>query len=319
MLARVKARQAIGHRIKPCDGFTLIELLVVIAIVGIIAGILYPVFAGAREKARQTDCASNLRQIALGILQYIEDNDETVPIVEYTTNDNPPNDYFTWVRVVEPYTKSWAIFRCPDSEVDPSEIWSQPGLQGVNAPAFPPSIYPAYYIQQFTPSYGFNYNYLNPWQPCQQVPLINDFFGEGLNAGPPVSLAKIEAPSQTVLIADTKLFGTPTSADLQSDFLDSPTVMQPPIPCGVTTQGWGIGSLGDSQIDNAPLTSTGFFDPRHGGGGEVVFCDAHVKWMLPSTLAAGTNWHPGISNLQVQITDLGQYLWSLSKSGNSDL
>ncbi|MCW3060774.1 MAG: prepilin-type N-terminal cleavage/methylation domain, partial [Capsulimonas sp.] len=61
------------------DGFTLIELLVVIAIIAILAAILFPVFAKAREKARQTTCASNLRQLGLAMLQYVQDNDETFP------------------------------------------------------------------------------------------------------------------------------------------------------------------------------------------------------------------------------------------------
>ncbi|MCW3058828.1 MAG: prepilin-type N-terminal cleavage/methylation domain, partial [Capsulimonas sp.] len=63
-------------------GFTLIELLVVIAIIAILAAILFPVFAKAREKARQISCASNMKQLALGLLQYNQDNDESMP----TTN-----------------------------------------------------------------------------------------------------------------------------------------------------------------------------------------------------------------------------------------
>jgi len=61
------------------NGFTLIELLVVIAIIAILAAILFPVFARAREKARQTSCLSNLKQLSLAILMYAEDYDETLP------------------------------------------------------------------------------------------------------------------------------------------------------------------------------------------------------------------------------------------------
>ena len=62
------------------SGFTLIELLVVIAIIAILAAILFPVFAQAREKARQISCVSNEKQLALGIIQYVQDYDETYPI-----------------------------------------------------------------------------------------------------------------------------------------------------------------------------------------------------------------------------------------------
>ena len=68
---------AVGQKLR--RGFTLIELLVVIAIIAILAAILFPVFAKAREKARQISCASNLKQLGLGIIQYNQDNDETYP------------------------------------------------------------------------------------------------------------------------------------------------------------------------------------------------------------------------------------------------
>src|SRR3984957_5324065 len=67
----------------PKKGFTLIELLVVIAIIAILAAILFPVFAAAREKARQTSCASNLRQLGLATLMYVQDYDETFPLYQY--------------------------------------------------------------------------------------------------------------------------------------------------------------------------------------------------------------------------------------------
>jgi len=117
-------------------GFTLIELLVVIAIIAILAAILFPVFARARESARRASCLSNLKQIGLGIMMYIQDYDERYPqrIVgswgtpaSYITQTNPAmpgylfstsdgghgGHWVTWMDVIYPYIKSTQVFVCP--------------------------------------------------------------------------------------------------------------------------------------------------------------------------------------------------------------
>jgi len=94
------------------SGFTLIELLVVIAIIAILAAILFPVFAKAREKARQTACLSNEKQIGLAIMQYVQDNDEVMPYGNDHSNAYPTG--IGWAGPVYPYTKSTAVFTCPD-------------------------------------------------------------------------------------------------------------------------------------------------------------------------------------------------------------
>ena len=89
-------------------GFTLIELLVVIAIIAILAAILFPVFARAREKARQTSCLSNLKQLALGGLMYAQDYDERWHLYRtYVTGSD------MWPYNIEPYLKNTQILRCP--------------------------------------------------------------------------------------------------------------------------------------------------------------------------------------------------------------
>lgn len=103
------------------NAFTLIELLVVIAIIAILAAILFPVFANAREKARQSSCASNLRQINIATQMYAQDFDETYPNAQWIGPAAfPPNWSFgpSAKDLVEPYVKNSGIFVCPsDTEL----------------------------------------------------------------------------------------------------------------------------------------------------------------------------------------------------------
>jgi prepilin-type N-terminal cleavage/methylation domain-containing protein len=128
--------------------FTLIELLVVIAIIAILAAILFPVFAQAREKARQITCVSNVKQLAMGYIMYADDYDEAVPIAfkwgfsfgpltaKYNTlpdpNGNPIGgayDQPTGIPAqIQPYEKSWTVFVCPD---DPAQTAAEAAANGV--------------------------------------------------------------------------------------------------------------------------------------------------------------------------------------------
>jgi prepilin-type N-terminal cleavage/methylation domain-containing protein/prepilin-type processing-associated H-X9-DG protein len=101
-------------------GFTLIELLVVIAIIAILAAILFPVFARAREKARQSACLSNCKQIGTGLMMYVQDYDETYP-GRWTGWYDPPvtpiRAYVSWRVLIQPYVKNVQVFACPSNPV----------------------------------------------------------------------------------------------------------------------------------------------------------------------------------------------------------
>jgi prepilin-type N-terminal cleavage/methylation domain-containing protein len=137
-------------------GFTLIELLVVIAIIAILAAILFPVFAQAREKARQTSCVSNCKQMATATLMYCQDYDELLPFSYGTLNgnwltqasgvpyvgDTPPGwrstaDYWVagmgqyWGNIVQPYTKNYGTLNCPSAATQSALT----GTQGAGSPA----------------------------------------------------------------------------------------------------------------------------------------------------------------------------------------
>src|SRR5579859_382609 len=111
---RCKALQRNPSR--PHNGFTLIELLVVIAIIAILAAILFPVFARAREEARKTSCLSNLKQIGTAAAMYVQDYDEHLmpPWMAKSNNPATADITWTWVSISQPYIKNKDIFRCPD-------------------------------------------------------------------------------------------------------------------------------------------------------------------------------------------------------------
>lgn len=144
------------------NGFTLIELLVVIAIIAILAAILLPVFARARENARKSTCQNNMKQMASALMQYTQDYDERLP-GRYTGGEAG-----SWRVVIQPYVKSANVFICPSNSAS-----SQLCLDGV-----------------FHRSYACNGNSSN----------IGGTAPMQANAG--VNIAQIQTPSQLILLAE---------------------------------------------------------------------------------------------------------------------
>jgi prepilin-type N-terminal cleavage/methylation domain-containing protein len=116
-------------------GFTLIELLVVIAIIAILAAILFPVFAQAREQARLSTCLSNFKQIGTGVTMYLQDYDETFPpsrVARPPGASDCSQKVITWKTVTLPYVKNFGVYKCP------SNTHNKEGDETKNAePAYP--------------------------------------------------------------------------------------------------------------------------------------------------------------------------------------
>ena len=116
-------------------GFPLIELLVVIAIIAILAAILFPVFAKAREKARATSCLSNVKQMGIAQLQYSQDYDEKVlPVASF----DDAGLYVFWVTLLQPYCKSVDFFKCPSDGINsaPGPWYSPLNVDVINGVAY---------------------------------------------------------------------------------------------------------------------------------------------------------------------------------------
>jgi prepilin-type N-terminal cleavage/methylation domain-containing protein/prepilin-type processing-associated H-X9-DG protein len=165
-------------------GFTLIELLVVIAIIAILAAILFPVFAQAREKARQTSCLSNVRQIGTAYSMYLQDYDERFPphVTERTADPGTPDTPearapFSYKIKLQPYVKNEQVFKCP------------------SAPAWPAPAAGKW----FTTDYGNNHNEANLVGASQQAfyKANPDF---GFNESTP--LASIANPARFIILGD---------------------------------------------------------------------------------------------------------------------
>ena len=170
-------------------GFTLIELLVVIAIIAILAAILFPVFAQAREKARQTACLSNLQQVGLAALEYAQDNDEFYPLTERGGNIDGDHEYY-WGDMLQPYIKSWNVLYCPDS----TEQIQFKLIAAGTATTFQAN--PPYSLQQ---SYDYGINDIVTGPTCDADPDVSPCKHIGVAGS---LMTKVTIPTDTVLIAD---------------------------------------------------------------------------------------------------------------------
>jgi prepilin-type N-terminal cleavage/methylation domain-containing protein/prepilin-type processing-associated H-X9-DG protein len=284
------------------NGFTLIELLVVIAIIAILAAILFPVFAQAREKARGASCLSNIKQVSMSWQMYIQDFDEEM-VPHWINNVADPNlvaagygPQWWWPKLLDPYTKSWAIYRCPSGS-DPGGVFSG----GPNS---------WYGTQMQNSEIGYNYLGLGVWWGC------TDTRG--------VSLASVSKPAQTIAFTDSAYLPAgqlkPSNSNGGFSDVNAPAqyaaIFPAPNTCtwvnNLSANPNGQGGW-DWQLPGTEPDFIGFTMNRHQDGENVGWVDGHAKYLKVQQMYAGTNVGPGVSDLAVRMTDPNSYLW------NSDL
>jgi len=288
------------------SGFTLIELLVVIAIIAILAAILFPVFAQARESARKTACLSNAKQLGLGIAMYIQDYDETMIM---SANDSQPGvlrdngtvyrNWTPWTKMIQPYVKNTQLLLCPDN-------FFNSFILSANQTA----------RSEIYAGYGFNYGYLGTYAGGDPA---------GYNyLWLPIGLAGVNKPATVVMITDAQ---GPNYADAAHAFVwVQPTgnIIDPPDAYLSDQVFWG-GGWGNACSDQGITTNYDFpcyggVDFRHSGGrfvankmpdggASTVFVDGHAKFYRAGGLAAGTNYSPTQNGGSVYQVDKNAYLW----------
>jgi prepilin-type N-terminal cleavage/methylation domain-containing protein/prepilin-type processing-associated H-X9-DG protein len=233
-------------------GFTLIELLVVIAIIAILAAILFPVFAQARESARRTSCSSNMKQVGLAFLMYVGDYDETFPWG--ASNAVQPTQ--TWYDLVEPYVKVGARGFGFQSAGQPQRTFYMcPSFSNQTVPMQPGDPAPmAFSATQITPamSYAANGNII----PMGNTNLPGFWFPGRITA-----LASLQAPASVVLASHS--VGT------------RPCVAGDDATSGCTGNEEGAAGVPPAQ-GGATVYCAGRY--KHNGGAVYLLADGHVKW-----------------------------------------
>ncbi len=222
------------------SAFTLIELLVVIAIIAILAAILFPVFARARENARRSSCLSNLKQIGLGVLQYTQDYDESFPLAVTGSTSATSTPPVGWADGIQPYVKSLQILQCPSDSVE----------QNTN---------PA--TRDYT-DYWYNSNLSSSGDDRTKV--TGTYFNNVA-----VNIAALSFPTLTIMCGDGSTGQSNTTAAYRLNGGAS---------AGSMSSTLSDVTLPNTTV-SAGFANTGNIVNRHLEGVNLLFSDGHAKWI----------------------------------------
>jgi len=272
MNSRTESRKlSYKGRCKSRHGFTLIELLVVIAIIALLAAILFPVFVRARENARRSNCQSNLKQIGVGMMQYIQDHDARFPILDPYNNGGPQEPAvgpfgdigWYWFRSgqnvpnrIFPYVKNAQAFDCP----------SRSQLHNVNAS---PVV-----------AYGMNF-YLSYYSPTS-------YWAPGYTQAP-MTETVVQQPSRVIMFAETAWTSVPFAAPVNGSGTSYEGIAVPSDASGDI----GIANVGRYPCNGNCTLATDY--SRHFDGCNILFVDGHVKFERRQPGLANSN-EPGFQN-----------------------
>jgi len=265
------------------SGFTLIELLVVIAIIAILAAILFPVFAQAREKARAISCLSNMKQIGTGVMMYLQDYDEKYPMAQTWNN----TVQVAWQGLVYPYIKADKTYKAADGQL---QAWGDGPL--FRCPTFP---------DNQSAIYGPHYD------------LFTDEWLDGVaSAGKPtIPMAAVDAPADKIMIAEKGRnegsWGWLYFATWQWDWADSVMTNGKYDPAKDNSN-ISIGKYDKTKgdCDGSPSASAVWagcgMQPRyrHNGTSNFIFADGHAKAMAKGAV----KWY---KNVYIPVGAAGQW------------
>lgn len=258
---------------RPTRGFTLIELLVVIAIIAILAAILFPVFVRARENARRSACQSNLKQMGLASLQYVQDYDERYPNVGAA---NATGQVISWTTQLFPYAKSRQIYVCPSANSQASVAWGNTSvvdadLNGLNGPSWS-------LVNDRPVSYTWNSGTCGNTQTASANPnwpgnynhgfvdLCKDTSSTRLFNG--ISAAIVTIPSKKILMMEARRYYSWAPSGRYAATNEGFSFLECLETSGVCSRTFEVVNPDDDYASDA----------RHLEGSNYLYADGHVKW-----------------------------------------